>query len=81
MTTDGAGEGELSLLVLNDQPDKALLAVDMEALEYLWVSVGVQTNGAVELLIYFLDCFLQPLSTSCTIEKWVGGSDHIVSCD
>ena len=37
--TDGAGEGELSLLVSNDQPHEALLAVDMEALEYLWVSV------------------------------------------
>ena len=51
LTTDGAGEGELSLLVSNDQLDEALLAVDMEALEYLWVGVGVQTNGAVQLLI------------------------------
>ncbi len=44
-----------------EQPQlhEALLAVDMEALEYFWVGVG-QTNGAVELLIYFLNlAFIQ----------------------
>ncbi len=46
LTTDGAGEGELSLLVSNDQLYKTLLAVDMEALEYFWVSVGIKTNSS-----------------------------------
>ena len=50
LPTVWAGQGELSLLVSNNQPDQALLAVDMVALELLWVSVGVQTDGAVELI-------------------------------
>ena len=48
---DGAGEGELSLLISNNQLDEALLAIDMEALKYLWVSIGVETNGADELIL------------------------------
>ena len=46
MTADGAGEGELSLLASDDQLYETLLAVDMEALEYLWVSVDVKANVA-----------------------------------
>ena len=79
LTTDGAGEGELSLLVSNDQLDEALSAEDMEALEYLWVSVSVQANGAVELLIHFLNCLFshhQLKRTSLTAgdykKNWVG---------
>ena len=39
------------MLISNDQLDEGLLAVDMEAPEYLWVGVGVKTNGAVELIL------------------------------
>ena len=49
--TDGAGEGELALLISNHQLDQEFLAVDMEALEDLWIRVGVQTNSAIQLLI------------------------------
>ena len=50
LTTVWAGQGELSLLVWNDQPSQALLAENMLALELLWVSIDVQTNKAVELI-------------------------------
>ena len=50
LTTGWTCERELSLLVLDSQWHQALLAVDMEALEQFGVSVGVQTNGTVELL-------------------------------
>ena len=50
-------EGELSLLVSDSQWHQALTTEDMEALEYFGVSVGVQTNGTVELLFYSLETF------------------------
>ena len=40
LTTVWAGQGELFLLVSNDQLDQALPAVDMVALELLWVGVA-----------------------------------------
>ena len=45
-------------MVSDHQFHEALLAEDMVAVELLGVSVGVQTNGTVELLFKFLECFL-----------------------
>ena len=50
LPTVWAGQDELSLLVWNNDPDQAFLAVDVVALELLGVSVGVQTDGTVELV-------------------------------
>ena len=57
LSTGWASEGELSLLVSDSQWHQALTTEDMEALEYFGVSVGVQTNGTVELLFYSLETF------------------------
>ena len=46
----GASEGELSLLVSDHQFHKTLPAVHMQALERFGVSVGLKTNGTVELV-------------------------------
>lgn len=48
------------MLVLNYQRSQALKTVDMKALEQFGISVGVLTNGAVQLLL-FLETF-QPFN-------------------
>ena len=50
LTTVRTGQDELSLLVSDHQSPKALLAVDMVALELLGVSKSVQTNRTVKLV-------------------------------
>ena len=50
LTTVRTGQDGLSLLVLNHQSPKTLLAVDMVALELLGVCVGFQANRTVELV-------------------------------
>ena len=54
LATGWASQAELSLLVSHNQWYQALLAVNMEALEQFGVSVGVQTDGTVQLLLQFL---------------------------
>ena len=59
LTTGWASQDHLSLLISDYHSSEAGLAVDMEALEQLWVSVGVQTNGAGgKLILYFLEYLL-----------------------
>ena len=62
-TTGWASQDELSLLVFDHEFHKAFPAVDMEALEKLGVSIGVQTDGTIELIFEFLDSTFSHFST------------------
>jgi hypothetical protein len=52
-----ARDNVLPLLVSFHQPTKTFLAIDVGAVEYLWVNEGFETHGTVELFIQSFDSF------------------------
>ena len=54
-TTGGATQGELPLPALDHQSLETMLTEDVEAVKHLGILVGVEADGARELVLQLLD--------------------------